>query len=337
MTRIPVVAALLIALAACSGPTAPPPAPAAVTASEIAAGGLIEPIGEERVLIPETGGRLARVLIDEGDTVKAGELLAEIDNAAQLARVMQARAELARAEATLARLVAGPRSEERAEAAAALEEARVAAAQALAEAKRRDDLFAQQLIGLEARDQARTAAAAAAARERVAAARAQLLAAGTRSEDLAAGRAAVDAARGLLAEAEAALEKTRIRSPIDGVVLKRDLREGETVVALSPIPLARIGDLTRLHVRVDIDEIDIARVSLGQRARITSDAFPGVEVGGEVIGISQRMGRRNAVSDSPTERVDANVLEVDVRLDEGASLPVGLRVDVRIDTAAQSD
>jgi ABC exporter DevB family membrane fusion protein len=336
MTRILAVA-LLIALAACDAPDDPPAAPAAVTTSEIAAGGLIEPIGEERVLIPETGGRLARVLIDEGDTVEAGELLAEIDNAAQQARVMQARAELARAEATLARLVAGPRREERAEATAAWDEARVAAAQAEAEAKRREDLYARQLIGLEARDQARTAASAAAARERVAAARAQLLAAGTRSEDLAAGRAAVDAANGLLAEAEAALEKTRIRSPIDGVVLKRDLREGETVVALSPIPLARIGDLSRLHVRVDIDEIDIARVSLGQRARITSDAFPGVEVGGEVIGVSQRMGRRNAVSDSPTERVDANVLEVDVRLDEGASLPVGLRVDVRIDTGARSN
>ncbi|MFN9731292.1 MAG: HlyD family secretion protein, partial [Pseudomonadota bacterium] len=117
----------------------------------------------------------------------------------------------------------------------------------------------------------------------------------------------------------------------DGVVLKRDLREGETVVALSPLPLARIGDLSRRYVRADVDELDVGRVREGMRATVASDAFPGREFGGEVVHVAGRMGRRSVVTDRPAERVDARVLEVLLRLDPEADLPVGLRVDVRID------
>jgi multidrug resistance efflux pump len=122
-----------------------------------------------------------------------------------------------------------------------------------------------------------------------------------------------------------------IRSPIDGVVLKRDLREGETVVALSPLPLARIGDLSTRYVRADVDELDVGRVRAGQRAVASSDAFPGRRYAGEVVQVARRMGRRNVVTDRPAERVDASILEVVIRLEPGADLPVGMRVDVRID------
>uniref|UniRef100_UPI002147DDE0 HlyD family secretion protein n=1 Tax=Tahibacter caeni TaxID=1453545 RepID=UPI002147DDE0 len=154
-----------------------------------------------------------------------------------------------------------------------------------------------------------------------------------RAEDIAAATAAVDAARAERDRAAALVEKSLIHSPIAGNVLKRDLSEGETVVALSPLPLARIGNLSRRFVRADIDELDIGRIREGQSALVVSDAFPQQEFRGTVVHVSQRMGRRNALSGDPAEKQDAKILEALIELDGQPPLPIGLRVDVRIAAA----
>jgi HlyD family secretion protein len=323
-----VLLGLLVALCACSDPRAQQaPAP---TSGAIFAAGLVEPIGEERVLIPEVGGRLARVLIAEGDTVQQGQLLAEIENRDGTAALAAAEAQVALREAELAKARAGARAEERDAARAALAEADAALALATAELARRRAMQSEKLVSREALDQSQANERAARARRDAAAAQLALLEAGTRVEDLAVADAALAQARAERDRAAAALEKTRIRAPIDGVVLKRDLREGETVVALSPVPLARIGDVSRLVVRADVDELDVSRVRVGQRAVATSDAFPGREFGGTVVRVSGRMGPRNSASENPAARVDTKILEALVELDAGAVLPVGLRMDVRI-------
>ncbi|MFN7552832.1 MAG: HlyD family secretion protein, partial [Pseudomonadota bacterium] len=271
------------------------------------------------------------VAFAEGDTVAKGQVLAEIENAEFLAAVALARAQLALREAERDRLRSGARAEERAEARAVRDEARALAKQADEDLARRRALAQRGTLGREALDQAQAQADAARARLAVAEARHALVEAGAREEDLRVAEAAVAAAQAELDRAQALYEKTLIRSPVDGVVLKRDLREGETVVALSPLPLARIGDLSRRYVRADVDELDVGRVREGMRATVASDAFPGREFGGEVVHVAGRMGRRSVVTDRPAERVDARVLEVLLRLDPEADLPVGLRVDVRID------
>lgn len=319
----------LVLLSACSDPRAQQ-APAAAS-GPIYAAGLVEPVGEERVLIPEVGGRLARVLIAEGDTVKQGQLLAEIENRDFAAALAAAEAQARLREAELAKARAGARREERDAARAALAEAEAGLALAVSELERRRAMQSDRLVSREALDQALANERAARARRDAAAAQSALLEAGTRAEDIAAAEAALAQAAAERDRAAAALEKTRIRAPIDGVVLKRDLREGETVVALSPVPLARIGDVSRLVVRADVDELDVSRVAVGQRAFATSDAFPGREFGGRVARVSRRMGPRNSVSENPAARVDTKILEALVELDEGVVLPVGLRVDVRID------
>ncbi len=321
--------ALVAALAGCDGDAATPTANAA-RGDTIAAGGVVEPRGEERVLIPELGGRLKRVLIAEGDSVKAGQLVAEIDNAEHEAAALAARAQLAQRRAELERLVRGARREERDAVRAELDEAVAAETLAASELERRRAMLEKSQVSRETVDQAQANHDATKARRARAAAAHALVEAGAREEDLAIAQAQLEAALADVARAEALLEKTRIRSPIDGVVLKRDLNEGETVVALSPIPLARIGDLSRLYVRADIDELDLARVAVGQRAHATSDAFPGRRFAGRVESVSRRMGRRNAPSEDPTEKRDATILEALIALDEGAELPIGLRVDVVI-------
>jgi HlyD family secretion protein len=326
MRQISLASAVM--LAACG--TGPAAQPATTARTVIHAAGLVEPAGEERIVIPEVGGLLKRVAFVEGDSVVKGQVLAELENAEFAAAVAFARAQLAMREAERDRLRAGARPEERAEARAVLDEARAMARQAADDLGRRRALAERGTLGREALDQAQAQADAARARLAVAESRSRLVEAGARAEDLRAAEAAVDAARAELARAQAQYDRTLIRSPVDGVVLKRDLREGETVVALSPLPLARIGDLSRRYVRADVDELDVGRVRLGVRATVASDAFPGREFGGEVVHVAGRMGRRSVVTERPAERVDARVLEVLLRLDPEADLPVGLRVDVRI-------
>ncbi|UXI68512.1 HlyD family secretion protein [Tahibacter amnicola] len=324
---LPWAALCLAVLSACGKP---PSARAPAVSDTIAAGGLVEPAGEERVIIPQLSGRLSRVFITEGDRVTAGQLIAEIENSEFRAALDTASANLALREAELAKLEAGARTEELAAAEASRQEAAAAEQQAVAERDRREAMAAQKLIAAEALQQARAQAQVATARRARADAELALLRAGARKEDIAAARSAVSAASAERDRAKALYDKSQIHSPIDGQVLKRDLREGETVVALSPLPLARIGDLSRLFVRADVDELDIGRIREGQKAAITSDAFPGQSFAGEVVRVSRRMGRRNSISGDPAEKQDAKILEALISLDGTPPLPVGLRVDVRI-------
>jgi ABC exporter DevB family membrane fusion protein len=308
-----------------------------VTGSRIAAGGLVEPVNEERVIIPQISGRLDKVYIDEGDSISAGQLIAEIENSELRAGVAAAQAQVELRQAELDRLRNGARPEEIAEASAALAASEAANRVAMATFKRNQSLLERSQISQARFDEVRGEADSARAGRDRAAASLALLRAGTRKEDLRAGEARLAAALAERDRARALFEKSQIRSPIDGIVLKRDLREGETVVALSPLPLARVGDTRQLHVRADIDELDINRVRVGQVAEIRSEAFPGQHFAGKVIHVSRRMGRRNLSSGDPAEKQDAKILEALVLLDGQSALPVGLRVDVFIDASALAE
>ncbi|MCB1567265.1 MAG: efflux RND transporter periplasmic adaptor subunit, partial [Xanthomonadales bacterium] len=320
--------ALVVAFSACSN--APPPASPVPLSTSVHANGVVEPAGEERLIIPQVTGRVEQVLVDEGDRVESGQLLAELENAEQGAQLMAAQADVQRLEAELARLQNGARPEEIRAARAASDEAGAIAQQAQAERVRRQHLAEKKLISQELLEDARTRAATAEAASERSKAQLDLLLAGARHEDIAAAQATLAAARAQAQRADAELEKTRIRAPIAGVVLKRVLNAGETVTALAPQPLATLGNLDRLHVRAEINELDISRVAMGAHATVTSDAFPGKEFAGRVIRIARRMGTRTILSDDPAQRRDAKTLEIMIELDPGAPLPIGLRVDVQI-------
>ncbi|HET9032116.1 MAG TPA: efflux RND transporter periplasmic adaptor subunit, partial [Dokdonella sp.] len=325
-----------VVLGACSAEPSDPASTKspALDLSRIAAGGLVEPVSEERVIIPQISGRLARVEIEEGDKVSAGQLIAEIENADLRADMAAAAAEVDLRQAELERLRHGARAEEIAQAVAGL--AAAESAEHLAEAARSRDqpLLQRKLISQAHWDQTQAELEMARAERERAAAALKLLRIGARVEDIRAAEARLAAANAMRDRAKAQFGKSQIRSPIDGVVLKRDLREGETAVALSPLPLARIGDISQLHVRADIDELDIARVRVGQTAEMRSDAYAGQHFPGKVIHVSQRMGRRNSSSDDPAEKQDAKILEALILLEGHPALPIGLRVDVFIDVVA---
>lgn len=335
MNRKIAIAAVVLALLAGAGLLAIPqgeaqgPVPGAGVPprAPVVAPGRVEPATEERDVTAELRGKLAEVLVDEGDTVREGQIVARLIDDEYRARVVQARAGVALREAELERTLNGARGQERREALAQVREAAAQLEQARADLARREPLARQGHVSSEALDRARNEVAAAEARLRARQERAALIDARARSEDIDAARAQLALAKGQLAEAEAFLEKTRVRSPIDGTVLHRFKRTGEGVSDQPPTPIVKVGDLSRLRVRVDVDETDVGKVALGMRAYVTADAWPGRRFEGTVVRVGQRLGRKTLRTDDPTERNDTKVLETLIELDSGIVLPVGLRVD----------
>jgi HlyD family secretion protein len=295
----------------------------------IAGPGRVEPESEDIRLGSELGGKLRQVSADEGDTVRSGQVLAVLENDDYLAAVRLAEADVRMKEAALRKLMNGARLEERETARALVDEASAVLENARAELARSQHLSESGTISSAEFERAERAERVAEAQYRQAVERRALVDARPREEDRAMAEAELELARARVAEAQARYDKTLIRSPIDGTVLRRHHRSGESISNSStlPDPVFTVGNERTLRVRVEIDESDIGRVTLGERAYVSADAYAGRKFWGKVIRISQQLGRKNIRTDEPTERVDNKVLEVLVELEGGTVLPAGLRVD----------
>ena len=292
--------------------------------------GLVEPVSEEVRVSAQIGGRLDRVLVDEGDRVTAGQVLAIVDNRDYRARIESAQAELGMREAERRRVVNGARTQERQEAAAALAEAEAVLQNARAEHVRRQNLLRERVVSRAEADDTERAERVAGARVEAARQRFELIDAEAREEDRARADADVSLARARLDEARAMYEKTFIKAPIDGVILRRHRKAGESVSTQFDSPIVTMADDHVRRVRVDVDENDVARIAVGDAAYVTADAFGDRRFPGKVVRIGQLLGRKNVRTDEPTERVDTKVLETLVELEDGRELPLGLRVQAFI-------
>ena len=312
-------------------PAAAAPATAGRDATLIVGPGRVEPISEEIAVSGEVPGRLRTVLVDEGDRVVRGQVIAEVEPAEYRARAAAARAALGIARAEETRLINGARGEEREEARAAAAQAREVAQQAAAERRRRETLFAEGVIAREELERAVRDERVAAARRTEQEERARVVDAAARADERERARAAGALAGAQLAEAEVLLEKTRVRAPVDGVVLRRHLRAGESLAVLPvPSPIVTLADVSTLRVRVDVDEADIDGLRPGAEAWVTADAYGDRRFPGRVVRVGEMVGRTNIRTDRPAERIDHKVLETLIALGPSARLPVGLRVDAFI-------
>ncbi len=304
----------------------------AADTSLVVAAGRVEPLSENIKIGTQLDGRLAQVPVEEGQSVKKGQILAVLDNADFAARVRLAAALIQEREAELLRLQNGSRAEARLEAASQVREAEVLLEHARLERGRRQQILARGAISQSEFDALDREYKAAEARLETLRQRRALVQDETRAEDLLRVRAEIDRARAQKAEAEALLAKTIIRSPIDGTILRRHKQSGESVSTSLSDPILVLGDTSRLRVRVDVDETDVAKIALGQRATIRAAAFGDKALTGKVVKIGSILGRKNVMTDEPTERVDRKVLETLVELDPGQRVPLGLRVDTYIET-----
>jgi HlyD family secretion protein len=316
-------------------PAAPAHAAEAAASAPTAGPGLVEPVSEEVRVSAQIGGRLERVLVDEGDRVTAGQVLAVLDNRDYRARVDSARADVDVRDAARRRVENGARGQERQEAAAAVAEAEAVLDHAAADAARMRGLLRERVIAKAEADTAERAERVARARVDAARQRLDLVTADAREEDSAQAAADVRLARARMAEAAALYDKTLVRAPIDGVVLRRHRRAGESVSTQFDSPIVTIADDRVRRVRVDVDEADIGRLAVGQPAYVTADAFGDRRFAGRVVRVGQLLGRKNVRTDEPTERVDTKVLEALVELDDGRERPFGLRVQAFISAPAR--
>jgi multidrug resistance efflux pump len=148
-----------------------------------------------------------------------------------------------------------------------------------------------------------------------------------REEDRAHAEAAVATARAQLAEARVFLEKSYIRAPINGVILRKLRHGGESVSTQFDSPVITMADDSVLRVRLDVDESDVSKLRVGQRAYVTAEAYGTHKFSGRVIRVGRILGKKNVRTEEPSEHVDTKILETLVELDRGQQLPLGLRVD----------
>jgi len=304
----------------------------------IAARGRVEGVTSQEIkLASRIVGRLKEVKVNDGDPVHQGEVVAVLENEDLAAQVAQGRANLARAQAALEKLRNGARPEERDAARAQVDEARAAAENARLNYQRAQQLFKEGgIISQAVLDQAERDAKMAQAKLETARQNYNLIVAPPRYEDVAADKAQVDLARAQLAQAEDNYANTFVRCPVEGVVIKRYMNPGESISYESLYqPIVSVSDTTRLMVRTEIDETDIGKIQLGQRAEIRCDAYAGQTFYGHITRISGGLGKKKIQTDNPMEKVDTDVLETFAELDPGSPLRIGLRVDVYVPMASR--
>jgi HlyD family secretion protein len=317
------------------GRSAAPAATAAVNSAKpgddvpwvAAAPGRVEPKAGEVRIGAGMLGRVVEVLARVNDRVEDGELLVRLDDDEVRARLAAAEAEAGgrRQERDNAPATFGREDIRKAEDAVFNAERAETGARyeldfALA-AKRAGTIKEQSLADARRRY---TTAKERLERERLAFASAQAkanLPAPNRAES------GLSAARAQVSAAEAMLEKTRIRAPVGGTVLQVPAKLGEIVAPSPEQPLIVMGDMSLLRVKAEIDEADVSKIKLGQKAFVRSISYPGREFAGTVSALAPSLAPPRIGLRGPRRPTDVEVLEVTVDLEAGAQLLPGMRVD----------
>lgn len=316
--------------------------------------GRLEPQGEVIKLSAPTsnnGNRVEQLLVNEGERVKAGQVIAILDSRDRLqAAFEQAQEDVKVAQARLAITQAGAKQGEinaqraeitRIEAqrqgdieaqAATIARLQSELRNAETEYARYQSLYQEGAISASNRDSKRLTletaqknlqeAQAVLARIRSTSpaqlnqARANLeRIAEVRPVDVQANQAEIARAIAAMNQAKAELEKASVRSPIAGEILDIHTRAGEVV---SNDGIVEIGQTQQMYAVAEVYQSDVTKVQPGQRVRVTSDSIPG-ELVGTVERIDSQVRRQTIVNTDPSTNIDARVVEVHIALDAASS------------------
>jgi HlyD family secretion protein len=267
----------------------------------VSATGTLNPVVSVQVG-SQVSGQIKEILVDFNSPVKSGQLIARLDPETYQHRVRQAEADV-----DAARAAQGVQQAEVARARANLSNAQ-------RDYERKKTLVEKNFISPAERDTAQN---------NLDAARASLASAEAQVRN---GEAIVRQREAQLAAARVDLTRTSITAPVDGVVVKRSIEPGQTVAASLQAPELFViaKNLTDMQVETSIDEADVGRVRLGQKATFTVDAFAGRHFEGEVRQVRKAA---TVVSNVVTYTVVISAANLDLTL-----LP-GMTANVRIITA----
>jgi HlyD family secretion protein len=247
-------------------------------AKSVVATGRIEPIAKVEIK-SKANGIIKDLKVDVGDRIQVGQVLVELDKDNLAARLREAQAALAGAQANVTA------------AEAEYEKNKVEAEGpdvpfARRNLDRAEKLFKDKLVPQQTLDDTRSALEMAVNRQQ--AAKTQL---GVARAKMAQARAAVAASQAAVDRAQEELDNATIRSPIDGMVLSRPVELGSPVSSILNLGanatlVMVLGDISRVYVKGNVDEADIGMVRLGQPARIKVETFRDKQFEGKVTQIS---------------------------------------------------
>lgn len=261
-----------------------------------------------------TGGRVSEVLVQEGDSVQAGQSLVRFDSYTLGPQIKEQQSRVAEMRANLERVMKGPRPEE-------IERARVASEQAETERKRQKTLL-DQGVGVQATYDAAVANAAVALQQY------DELRRGSRVEDKREARAQLDAEEGQLAILQRQLAETEVRAPAPGVIQTMDLRPGDMIAPNQPVAVLLESD--ELWVRVFVPETRLGHIKVGQPVDIHIDTFPKRAFKAKVQSVSQRAEYTPRNVQTPEGRQD-QMFAVRLRLEPAPEVKAGMTATVRLE------
>ncbi|WP_031431034.1 secretion protein HlyD [Methylomicrobium agile] len=231
-------------------------------------------------------GKLAKLLYDEGDKVKAGEVMARLDDEPYRNQRASAQAQVDSLRARLKLRETGNRPEEIAQARSLVREREAAAVNAERLFKRAEELLADKGVSVQERDNAEANHKEARARLKSARANLALLEAGFRAEDIAQAKADLTQTEAALATARLQLSDTVLAAPSDGVILTRAQEAGAILQAGSPV--FTLSLVNPVWVRAYVHEPDLGRLHPGMKVEIRTDALDGKPYRGQIGYISPR-------------------------------------------------
>jgi HlyD family secretion protein len=283
--------------------------------SVVTATGTINPV--TTVLVgSQVSGTIKELHADFNSRVKEGQVIAQIDPAIFEAQVEQGRANLLNAQANLLNAQAALKNAQ-----ANLNKAEIGVVDAKRTLERNKELMEKKVIAQATLDTAQTNYDTAIAQREVA--KAQVESARSQVES---SKAQVEQAKAGLKVSETNLRYTTIRSPVNGIVISRNVDVGQTVAAsLSAPTLFTIAkDLAQMQVDTNVSEADIGRIAKGQEATFTVDAYPDRTFRGRVLEI------RNApqtIQNVVTYNVVIQVDNSDLRLKPGMTANVSVQIE----------
>lgn len=237
------------------------------------------------------GGEIVRLPVKEGDFVRKGDLLVELDTTNLENKLKSTKADLESANAKLSTLLAGERPQEIAKTRESLKQAEIKLDDASIKLDRQNGLFSQGFISKQDVDTAQREYELAQSSYNTASQQLSLILEGAREQDIISARASVLKAEVGYEQAASDVKDAIIYAPLNGTILEKNVEEGEKVTSGigntgGGTVILTIGDLSTMRILTKINEVDITKIKIGQDVEITLDAIRGEKYQGRVTDIA---------------------------------------------------
>lgn len=295
------------------------------------AGGTVEGAQRDIPLRFEIAGRLKHMHVREGDHVEKGDVLAALDAETWELKVAEAQARLELARSERDRLVNGASPESREVLKSDVRTAEVLVREAESQYSRAKQVSLRNAMSSQELDEYRYKHEKAVASLQAIRARWAEIDAPVRRDDLAVAEAKVALAEATVRQERNTLEKSRLRAPECGTVVRVDVERGELIGPADDEPIITLVNRDCTRIRAYVEELDALGVAVGQKALVTADGKRGKAYEGTVKSCSPHVRPKSNRHHKPGELIDIRVREVVIELVAGDDLVVGLPVDVFIE------